>query len=139
MLLDILHQTILILAHTEEICLFRGPFDRTAAVRTFAVYNLRFGEKRFARFTVPSFVTALINIALFVELFEDFLYNALMLFVSGADKLVIGRVHQIPDTADLPCDVINIGLRRNAGRFCAVLNFLAVLIRTGQKIGIVAL
>ena len=93
-LIHILHQTILILAHTEEICLFRGPFDRTAAVRTFAVYNLRFGEKRFARFTVPSFVTALINIALFVELFEDFLYNALMLFVGGADKLVIGRVHQ---------------------------------------------
>ncbi len=58
--------------------------------------------------------------------------------VGCADKPVVGRVHQIPDFLDLPRDIINIRLRRDARRLGLLLDFLSVLVCTGLEIYVIS-
>ena len=117
-LIDIIDESLRIFAHTEEICLFLRRLYRTSAVRAFAVYDLGLGPEGLARGTVKSLVAALVNIALIIELLENLLYLRLMILVSGADKFVVGCIHQIPDRLDLTRHVIDKLLRRDASLIC---------------------
>ena len=62
-----------------------------------------------------------------------------MVLVRGADKLIIGSVHQIPDTPDLPCSLVHKLLWSNACSLCLLLDLLSVLISTCLEEHIIAL
>ena len=76
------------------------------------------GPEGLTRLAVFALVRALVNIALIIQLFEDLLHLSLVHRVGGADELVIGGVHQIPDALDLTGYVINEFLRCNTCFFC---------------------
>ena len=117
-LIDIIDESLRIFAHTEEICLFLRRLYRASAVRAFAVYDLGLGPEGLTRGTVKSLIAALVNIALIIELLENLLYLRLMILVGGADKFVVGCIHQIPDRLDLTRHVIDKLLRRDASLIC---------------------
>ena len=62
-----------------------------------------------------------------------------MVLVRGADELVVGGVHQIPDPSDLPCHTVYEFLRRYSGCLCLLLDLQAVLVRSRLEADIVAL
>ena len=74
--------------------------DLPAAVRTFPVYELAFREERFAVRTIEALIGALVDVALVVELLENFLDFLFMILVGGADKVVIGYIHQVKLSLD---------------------------------------
>ena len=118
MLINIVNQSLGVLAHTEEISLLLGRLHRAAAVRALAVNQLRLCKKGFAGSDGYSLIISLVDISLIVELFENFLYLLLMVSICGADELVVGSIHQIPDGLDLSRHLIYKFLRGNAGLRC---------------------
>ena len=73
-LLDVLHQTVGVLAHAEEVSLLLGIHARAAAVRAAAVLQLALGPEGLTRLAVFTLVRTLVNIALIIQLFEDLLH-----------------------------------------------------------------
>ena len=138
MLLDVLHQAVGVLAHTEEVGFLLRVHDRAAAVRAAAVLQLGLCPEGLAGLAVLALVAALVNIALIVQLFEDLLNLFLVHGVGGADELVIGGVHQIPDLLDLRRDVVHMLLRGDARGLGLFLDLLAVLVRAGLEVHVVA-
>ena len=57
--------------------------------------------------------------------------------VGGADELVIGGVHQIPDGLNLTGNLVNVLLRRDAGCLGLLLNLLTMLVRAGLEVNVV--
>ena len=128
MRVDVLDQTIRIFAHFEEICFLFRRLHLAPAVRTFPVHKLGLREERLARRTVHSFIMPLVNVSLFIQLFENLLHLLLMILVRRADEFVIRRVHQIPDALDLRGYIIYKFLWRDARLLRFQFNLLAVLI-----------
>ena len=139
MLLDVLHQAILIFAHFEEVSFFFGLFNFAATVGAFAVHQLALGEEGFAGYTVPALVVTFVNVALLVQLFEDLLYGLLMVGIGGSNELVIAGVHQIPNVFDLAGYFVNVLLGSYAVFLSVQLDLLAVFVGTGHEEYIVAL
>ena len=133
-----LHELIGILAHLEEVGFFLCIHAFPAAVGALAVHQLTFGPEAFTGGAVLAHIFSLVNIALFIHLGEDLLHLGFVFRVSGADKAVVGSVHQIPNILDLPCHIVHIFLGSNAGSFRLLLNFLTVLIGAGLEIHIKA-
>ena len=138
-LIDIVDEAVCILAHLEEVCLFLRGLDLAAAVRAFAVHQLAFSPEGFTRRAVHALVVALINIALLVELFKDLLYLLFVVIVRGADEFIVGGVHHVPVRLDNLRDVVDIFLRGDAGGIGLFFNLLAMLVRAGLEVDIVAL
>ena len=136
-LLDVLHQAVGVLAHAEEVCFLLGVYARAAAVRAAAVLQLALGPEGLTRLAVFALVRTLVNIALIIQLFEDLLHLFLVHRVGGADELVIGGVHQIPDGLNLTGNLVNVLLRRDAGCLGLLLNLLTMLVRAGLEINVV--
>ena len=136
-LLDMLHQAVGVLAHAEEVCFLLGVYARAAAVRAAAVLQLALGPEGLTRLAVFALVRTLVNIALIIQLFEDLLHLFLVHRVGGADELVIGGVHQIPDGLNLTGNLVNVLLRRDAGCLGLLLNLLTMLVRAGLEINVV--
>ena len=138
MLLDVLHQAVGVLAHAEEVGFLLRVLDRPAAVRAAAVYQLGLGPEGLAGLAVLALVAALVDVALIVQLFEDLLHLFLVHGVGGAHELVIGGVHQVPDALDLARDLIDVLLRGDARGLGLVLDLLAVLVRAGLEVHVIA-
>ena len=139
-LIDVVDEAVCILAHLEEVRFFLCGLYRAVAVRTAAVFiKLRSREEGFARRAVHALVVALINIALLVELFKDLLYLLFVVIVRSADEFVVGGVHHVPVRLDDLRDVVDIFLRGDAGGIGLFFNLLAVLVRAGLEVDIVAL
>ena len=62
-----------------------------------------------------------------------------MVCVCCADKFVIRRIHQIPDSLDLCGYIVHKLLRSDARFLCLQLDLLSVLVRTGLEEYVVAL
>ena len=139
MCIDMFNQTVCIFAHFKEICLLLRRLYLTSAIRAFAVYELRLRPEGLARRTVQSLVRALVNIPLLIQLFENLLYLQLMLRIRCTDKFVIGRIHQIPDTTDLACNLINMLLWCDPGCFGLQFDLLTMLIGACLKKHIISL
>ena len=107
MFINMVNQAICIFAHTEEIRLFLRRLNLTAAVRTFAVNQLRLCKKGFAGSTVKPLIIAFVNVALIVQFLKYLLHLSLMVLICGTYKFIIGRVHQIPDRLNLPRGLIH--------------------------------
>ena len=71
---------------------------------------------------------SLINIALLVKLFENFLYLLFMILVRCTDKFVIGCVHQIPDSLNLRRHSIHKFFRSYARFLCFQFDLLSMFV-----------
>ena len=133
--LNIAQQAILMGAHTEEIGFFFCFLQRSAAIGAAAavVMRLRFGEEGFARHAIPALISILINIALLVKTGENALHRGDMIRIRCADETGIGDPHEIPNAFDLARNAVDIFLGADARLFGAAFDFLAVLVRAGQK------
>ena len=139
MLVVVLHETVRILAHPEEVSLLTLLLYRASAVRALAVHELRIGPEGLTWGTVPALVLGLVDVALVVHLLEHLLYLLLVVVVGGTDELVVGGVHKIPDGLDVTCGLVNEGLRCHAGSGGLLLDLLAVLVGSGLELDVVAL
>ena len=128
MVIDMLNQTICILAHFKEVCFFGSLLYRASAVRALSVHKLRFCPEAFIRYTVPAFVRTFINVALIVELLKDLLNLLLVIFISGTNKFIMRGIHKVPNTLYLVGNLVHVFLRCNAFFFGFFFNFLTVFI-----------
>ena len=118
MCVDIVDQLVSIFAHFKEVCFLLCRHTGTSAVRTFAVYQLRFCEEGFTGSTVHTFVMSLVDISLCIHFFENFLNLFFMVFICSTDEFIIGSIHQIPDPSDLCRYVVYKFLWSDACFFC---------------------
>ena len=139
MILVVLQDPILILGQAEEIAFLLGPRDRPAAVGALAALGLGIGPEGLAGRAVPALVLGLVDIALIVQRLKDLLYGPLMIVVGRADEFIVGDVHDPPQILEVGNQTVHKGLRRHAGGFGAVLDLLAVLVRSGQEEHVLAL
>ena len=131
-----------VLGQAEEIGLLLGVHNGAAAVGAAAVDELALGPEALAGGAVLADILALVDVALFIHLLEDFLDGGNMVVVGGADEAVIADVHQLPQILDALGaldDVIDELLRRNTGLLGLQLDLLAVLVGAGQELDVVAL
>ena len=138
MLLDVGHESVGVLLHVEEIGLLRSALDLAATVGALAISGLGVGEEGLAGDAVPALVAALIDIALIVELLEQLLHSRLVVVVGGADEVIVGNVHLVPQILDLPRHAIHVGLGGDARGVGEILDLLAVLVGTRAEVDVVA-
>ena len=139
MVINILNQSVGILAHTEEISFFFGRLYLPSAVGTLSVYQLRLRKKGLTGSAVQSLIVSFINISLIIKLLKNLLNLSFVVLIRGADKLVIGRVHQIPNIFNLSCSFVYKFLRSDSGSLCLLLNLLTVLIGSCLEEHVIAL
>ena len=139
MLVYIVDEPRSILADAEEIALLLNLLNGTAAVGadSAALLELRFGPECFAGRAVHALIAALIDIALVVELFECLLNACNVVIIGGADKAVVGNIHELPELMETADDIIDVFLRRYALFRSFALDLLTVLVRAGEEIGII--
>ena len=123
-------QLVLIFAHFEEIRFFFSAYKRSAAVGANAAFRLCVGEERLVRYAVPALVFAFINVALLVELGEDFLHRFDVIVVRRSDKMRVRRAEQLAYRLYLRRNIVDVLLRRNARLGGVILNLLPVLVRS---------
>ena len=137
--LDIVDEPVLILAHAEEVALLARRLGGAAAVRAeVALLELRGRPEGLAFGAVLALVGTLVDVALLVELLEDLLHGLDVALVRGADEVVVLDVHQLPQILGGGDDLIDKLLGRLAGLRGLALDLLAVLVRAGEEIGVVA-
>ena len=138
MLVDVVDEPGGVLAHLEEVGLLLGGLHLAAAVGAAAVLELGGGEEGLAGGAVHALVGPLVDVALVVELLEDPLDLPLVILVRGADELVVGGVHQIPDGPDVAGHPVHVGLRLHPRLLGLLLDLLAVLVGAGLEEHVVA-
>ena len=132
---------LLVLGETEEIGFLLGVLYLTAAVGTLAVHQLGVGPEGLAGNAVFALVSALVDVAVVVHLFKNFLDALHMIIIGGADEAVVGDVHQLPQILDaaLAADhVVHELLGGDAGGLGLLFDLQAVFIGTGQKQHVIA-
>ena len=134
-----LEQPVRVFGKPEEIGLFLRPFHLASAVGAFSVLELGFSPEGFAGGTVPSLVFALIDFALVIQRAEDFLHRLFVVSVGGADEAVVADVQELPEPLESRDDPVHILLGGDALLFRIDLDFLAMLIRPGQKHHVITL
>ena len=139
MFLIILHESVRILAHAEEVRLLLRDGDLSAAVGTFAVHQLALRPEGFARGAIKPLIRPLIDVALCEQPLEYLLHFLDVIVVGGADELVVRGVHEVPYPPDLPCHVVHELLGGDACRSRFLLHFLAVLVGARLQTDVVAL
>ena len=120
----------------EEICFLFCIANGAAAVRTFAVYQLTFGPEALTGSAVHSLVCSFIDVPVVIHLFKDLLNGLHMVIIRGADKPIIGDVHQLPEILNALgafYDIVYKLLRSDLRLFCLFFDLLSVLIGSGQK------
>ena len=130
---NIFYKAVCVLAHLEEVRLLLRFLNGSAAVGALAVNYLRVGEEGLAGSAVPTLVTALVNVALFVKTLEYFRNGVNVRSVGRSDEVVVTRIHLVPDAANLAGHLVDVLLRRHSGVFGVVFDFLTVLICSGAE------
>ena len=138
MILDVLDKAGSVLAHLEEVALFLYLFNGPAAVGAAAVLQLTLKPEALAGGAVQAFVGGLVDIALLVELFEYLLNACHVIVIGGADKAVVGNVHQLPQVLEGGNDIVNVLLGGNALFLGLALYLLAVLVGAGEEVYVIA-
>ncbi len=138
MFLNVFFQSLLILGELEEVGFFLFLMHFSAAVRALAVDQLRICPEGLTRCTIPALIFALVNVALIIELLEDLLDLSFVVFIGRSDEAVVGSVHQIPDPLDLAGLHIDELLWRYAGFLGFFFDLLAMFVRSGLEVDIIA-
>jgi hypothetical protein len=134
MLFDVLEETRSILAQTEKVALFLYELNGALAVGAVPIFEAFFYPEGLTWRTIPALIGALIDITLIVNRLENSLYCLMVSRVGGADKVIVFNIHCFPEALKGGHDFIHISLRGNPSSQRSPLNFLTMLIRTGDKI-----
>ena len=110
-----------------------------ATVRALAVHQLAVGPEALAGLAVVADVLALVDVALLIQLGENFLAGLHVVVVGGADEAVVADFHQLPQVFDGGDDLIHVLLGGHACVGGLVLDLLAVLVGAGQEHDVIAL
>ena len=130
-----------VLGETEEVGLLFSVVDGTAAVGAHAVYKLALGPEALTGGAVLALVRALVDVTLLVHLLEDALDGLDVVVVGGADKAVVGDVHQLPQVQDAALALDNAVdelLGGDAGGLGLLFDLLAVLVGAGEEHHVIA-
>ena len=139
MCVDVLDQTIGVFLHSEEVGIFLGLVHFAAADgAVFAVDDLGSRIESFTLSAVHSLVIAQVDVALVVQFLEDLLNLTLMVFIRRADKAVVGRVYQVPQSLDLSGHAVDEFLGSLARYRGSGLDLLAVLVTSRLEVDVVA-
>ena len=84
-----LHESVSIFAHLEEVSLLSCLCNLTATVRALAIYKLSFSKEGLTRSAVKTLIMSLVNITLVVKLFKDMLNGSFVIRVSCSNKVVL--------------------------------------------------
>ena len=134
-----LQQAVGILAGLEEVGFLVCVVHFAAAVGALAVHQLAVGPEALAGLAVVADVLALVDVALLIQLGENFLAGLHVVVVGGADEAVVADVQQLPQVFDGGDDLVNVLLGGHAGIGGLILDLLAVLVGAGQEHDVIAL
>ena len=132
---DVFDKLRRVLRYAEEIGLLLGKLGLPAAVGADAarLLELGLGPERLALGAVMALIFGLVYIALIVELLEHALHAFHVMLIGGADKAVVGNIHELPELFEAAGDHIGIFLGGLASLRGVAFYFLTVLIRSGQE------
>ena len=136
--LDMLHQSVNVLCHLEEISLFLSLLNGSAAVGTLAVHRLRLCEEGLTGSTVPALIMSLVDISAIVKLLEYLCYRGLVIIVGGTDKVIVGRIHPVPDALYLGSHAVNVSLGSYSRLVSEIFYLLTVLVSSRAEEDVVA-
>jgi hypothetical protein len=137
MLIDVVDQPLLITAHFEKIVGFLDRLRGRLVVRATAVDQFPLGVKAFAPEAIKAFVFAEIDVAGIVDTLQDRLYHCHMARVGGADEIIVGNVQLRPQFPEKAADLIHVLPRRPVLLLGGADDFVSMLVRAGEKIGLV--
>ncbi len=133
-LVDVLDQPLLVLAHPEEVVRFLDLLDGPVAFRAFAVHEVLLHEKPLVRHAVPAVVLRAVNLVAVVQILEDRLDNLLVTLLRRPDKIVVRDLQLLPQLLEADDRAVRLLLRGDARGVGGLLHLLAVLVRAGQEI-----
>src|SRR5580704_6554614 len=131
-----------ILIKLKQLFLKRGEFEeiiffmhrlRDAAASGARIAGLRAIDVEFIRDAVLARVSSLVNEALVAEDAKQLLHTLGMALFRGADVVVVGNAHALPQRAKLRRDLVGILLWSFSRSLRGAFNLLAVLVGTGEK------
>jgi len=134
-LFNVLDQPVLILAHPEEIVALLPVLRFALVIGTQAVHQLLFHVEAFAADAVESLVVAEVDVAGVIDLLEDHPYDPDMIFIGGADEVIVVDVQFRPEGPELGADAVGIGLGIDAGLLGGLGDLVAVFVRAGHEKG----
>jgi len=120
----------------EEIVFLVDCLRDASAVR--AGRTRRNIDERFVGDTVLAGVGALVDISAVLQQREELRDSALVARLGGADKVVVGEAHAVPQSAELRRDLIGKLLRAAIRLLGRALNLLPVLVGSGEEKSILA-
>ena len=135
---DMIDKTLCILVHIEEVRLLTRSLHGTSAVGALAVNSLRVGKEGLTGSAVPALVFALVDIAVLIELCKYLFNSFLVVFVGGADEIIVACVHSVPDLFDLARDTVNVLLGSDVCRSGKIFYLLSVLVGTGAEENVIS-
>ena len=92
MLLDVFDQSILILAHFEEIVVFAELFHRAFAIGAQPVSDILLSPKPFIKCAVPSNIIIFINQLLVIKTLKVSLNDRLVRRICRPDEGIVGNI-----------------------------------------------
>ena len=134
----IFDDSVAVFGQFEEVAFFFQQFYITAAVGAFAVFQLCFCEEGFTGCAVPAFVGRFVDIAFFIQRFEDFLYSCDVVVICCTDESVIGNFHQFPQVFDACYNFVCVFLGCHALAVCDSFDFLTMFVCTCQEHNVIA-
>src|SRR5205807_9939028 len=131
MILDVRDETVLILAHPEEVVALAQPLDWPLTIRAEPLHDILFGPETLVEGAVPAGVVGSVDQLLVVEGRERLLDVSLVLGVGRADEGVVRDVEALPEGLELGCEpvAISLGIHRHFLR--SLLYLLSVLVEAG--------
>ena len=109
---DVADEPLLVLAHLEEVVALLAELGLRLVVGALAVDELRLRVEALAAHAVVAAVLAEVDVARVVDLLEDVLDGLDVVFVGGADEVVVGDGKLGPEVAELGADPVGEGLGR---------------------------
>ena len=100
---------------------------------TAVLVELQLRPIRFAGRAVKAGVFALVNVAVRLNAFKNFLHNFFVTRLACADEVVVGDVKFFPEVFEAVDNRVEVFERRFALGLCGALNFLAVFLGARQE------
>ena len=127
---------VLVAAHAEKIVGFLDDFRGLVVVRAFTVHQLAFGVKPFAAEAVQALVFAVVDVPVVIYFLEDLFDHSHMGGIGRTNEGVVADIEFGPQILEERADVIHVGFGGHPAVFGGLDDFIAMLVRSRQKIGV---
>lgn len=119
-----------------EIPVFFLQFHHFPPFRAEVAFRVPFlvRQELFLAHGVESLVGFFVKLALILQVRQDFLHAGLVARIRRGGPSVIADSQAVPQRQELPRDIVDMLLRRNAQLFSRLLHFLPMLVHPGQEI-----